>query len=104
MAATVTHHGIFFDPPYDVIEILRLPDLMLRLVEDSREEARLLLYRSDMDVPPSSPCTPKLLSDRDLFLKEFDDRLDSCRCSLAAGSWQIWRWFLCFDEFWVGKF
>lgn len=76
-----------------------MPDRMLKLVEDSRDEAKLLLYLSDMDVPPSSPCTPKLLSDRDLFLNEFDDRLDSWRFNLAAGSWHIWRWFLCFDEF-----
>lgn len=50
---------------------------MLKLVEDSRDEAKLLLYLSETEVPPSSPCAAKLLSDRDLFLKEFDDRFDS---------------------------
>lgn len=63
-----------------MIEILRLPDFVLKLVEDSHEDARLLLFRSDIDVPPwSSPCTPKALSERDLFLKEFEDLFDSRR-------------------------
>lgn len=95
-----THHGIFFDPPYEVIEILRLPDFKLRLVDDSRDDAKLLLYRSDIEVPPwSSPWTPKALSDLDRFLNEFDDLLDSRLWTLALGSWQICRWFLCLDEF-----
>lgn len=39
----MTYHGIFFDPPYEVIEILLFPDLLLRLVDDSRDDAKLLL-------------------------------------------------------------
>lgn len=72
------HQGIFLDPPYEVIEILRFPDFKLKLVEDSREDAKLLLYLSETEVPPSS-CIPKALSDLDRFLKEFDDLLDSLR-------------------------
>lgn len=71
-----------------MIEIRRFPDFMLKLVDDSLEQAELLLYRSDIDVPPCSysPCSPKVLSDRDLFLNEFDDLFDSRLWTFAFGS------------------
>lgn len=34
------------------MDILLFPDFVLKLVDDSREDAILLLYRSDIEVPP----------------------------------------------------
>lgn len=47
-----THQGIFLEFPYEVMEILLFPDFVLKLVDDSRDEAMLALYLSDIEVPP----------------------------------------------------
>jgi hypothetical protein len=66
-----------------VIEIRRFPDFKLKLVDDSREDAKLLLYLSETEVPPGSSCIPNALSERERFLKEFD-LFDSRRCTLGS--------------------